>query len=79
MEERMIATVPKLKTIKPGRIITKAPTKPIIVAIHRCFPIFSGRKTAARQIVKSGTVNCIADKSASGNRVTAINHPIFPT
>ena len=74
-----MATVPKLKTIKPGRIITKAPTNPIIVAIHLCFTIFSGRKMAARQIVKSGTVNCIADKSASGNSVTAINQPMFPT
>ena len=61
----------------PGRMITMAPQKPMISALHRRSRTRSPRKIMASTVANSGAVKPSAWSCASGVRVTAVKNIIM--
>ena len=70
---------PSDTSLMPGCRISKAPQKPIMIAIIRRIRMISPRNIAAPSVIKSGQVKLSAVTSASGINVTAVKPAAIPT
>ncbi len=66
MPAPIAAMVAKLISLKPGRMTTKAPKKPIKTAIHLLNPTFSFKNTADNNVTIIGEKNIKVRESANG-------------
>ena len=69
-----IKSAPGVTTSRPGRRIIRVPTKPSTTASQRRNLTSSAKNIAAPTVAKRGAVKLRDVASASGNKVSAVNH-----